>query len=106
MGLDGMWFDMGASIDNEIFLDWETAIKSIRSKNPYCTIESNPGAQNNGYVLQYPYTDVVTYEARSVDDVKDMMLAKQNYTQKKMAIAPINLLEYNWDWKNDSPRSL
>ncbi|OGO79833.1 MAG: hypothetical protein A2Y21_05465 [Clostridiales bacterium GWC2_40_7] len=105
-GTDGIWIDSGGSIGRKDWFDWDRVVPLVRSKNPFATIESNPAPGSCGKILQYPNTDIVTYEGIVSDTDEFLTVCIPNTTEKKMAIDVANMLEYNWAWLSDSPRSI
>lgn len=108
-GVDGFWFDSGSAVDRTDWFHWGRITALIRSKNPYATIESNPTVSSgatHARVLNYPSTDIETYEPLASTQESSLRTSLPNTTQKKMAVGVISMLEENWTWRSNSPSSM
>lgn len=93
MGLDGIWLDAGWT---DGFVDWDVLVPTVRSINPYATIQSNPSVASFA-VVNYPNVDIQLFEGPNLDTTDAALHTAHMFgTDKKTALEQTLLLGNTW----------
>ena len=94
MGMDGVWIDAGWL---GYLVDWDLLLASMRTINPYATLQSNASVTAFGWTPMYPHIDIQTVECTNLDNTdKALHVAYHSAVRKKMAVEQTGLLGSRW----------
>ena len=92
-GIDGVWIDAGWTGG---FVDWDVLVPTVRTINPFMTIQSNPSV-SSFTVTDYPNVDIQLFECTNLNTTDSALhTAHLLATDKKMALEQTMLLSQSW----------